>query len=141
MPKQKGLNKKTSSASKTTEVITLMFICAAMQTSVFICACIFSLLINVKNDIYFPVAVAALCIGSAFSGFTSVRKIRKNGLLNGILYVLPSNVVYMMISLAMNSFVFDYITLISFTLLVIFSAVGGVISVNFIPKTNNRVKR
>ena len=68
------------------------------------------------------------------SGFITASKKREKGMLYGTLYSLPSNITVMLVSAAFNSFSIDYNLFLTFSLLVVCSAAGGVLSVNIKPK-------
>jgi len=141
MSKQKSVNKKNKVKSKVNGTFVLMLTCFGIETAVFFIACIAALIADVKSNSFYIFSMISLCLGCLGSGFVSVRKTKKNGLLNGIFYALPANVFYIVISLFFNSFKIDYFIIISLLLLVLSSAIGGVLSVNFKPKTKIKAKR
>lgn len=134
-------NKKTNIKSKFNESLLLMLTCFGIETAMFFIACVVALIADLKSDSFCIFSVISLCLGCLASGFVSVRKTKKNGLLNGIFYSLPSNVFYILASSALNAFKIDYFIIISFVLLLLASAVGGILSVNFKPKTKIKSKR
>ncbi len=138
MQKQKKSMKHTSAF---TETVTTMLLCAGIQLVTFIAACILAMVIDVHSNGYYIFSIGSFCVGGAISGFLSVKKKRKNGLISGIIYALPSCVLYIFISAAMNAFKIDYLIAVSFVLIVLSSASGGVLSVNIRPKAKVKVKR
>ncbi len=134
-------SKKIKNKSKVNESIMLLFICFIIETAMLFVVCIGALAVDVKSKNFYLLSAISLCLGCFVSGFVSVRKTKKNGLLNGILYCLPSNLLFIIVSSALNAFKVDCFTIISFVLLVIASAIGGVLSVNFKPKSKIKTKR
>ena len=120
---------------------TILFICFIIETAMLFIVCIGALAADVKSKNFYILCVIALCLGCFASGFVAVRKTKKNGLLNGILYCLPSNLFYVIVSSALNAFKIDYFIIISFVSLIVASAIGGVLSVNFKPKSKLKTKR
>lgn len=142
MPKQSVTNKsKKSQGSKINISLVLILYSFAIQSAVFIASCILSLILGVKQPDYYIVSLVALALGSAVSGFISGKKRREKGMLFGTLYALPSNLIYILISVVLNGFKIDYNLFLSFALLVACSAAGGVVSVNTRSKAKIKTKR
>lgn len=98
---------------------------------------IFSLLICgifylTDADIYsnFPL----IQIGLAFSCFITAYfvgfKIRKNGMITGVIYNLPFLLILIISALSVNAFKFDFYMFVTIAVIVFASAIGGIISVN-----------
>lgn len=138
MSKQQNSN---ISGSKLKEVIILMAVCLGIQIGILVTACIIGYILGIKSGGYYIYSLIALCFANIISGFVAVRKTKKNGLLNGIFYSLPSIVFFIIISSVFNTLNIDYHIIISFLLLIFASAAGGVLSVNFIPKPKIKRKR
>ena len=100
------------------------------ETAFFIASCILALILDIKQGNYYIFCLAALSVGSLASGFISARITRKKGMLNGIIYALPSNILFTLISASLNSFSVDYNVILSLAMLVVCSAAGGIASVN-----------
>ena len=81
-----------------------------------------------KYDYMFSVIIFVIC--SFFTGFYAGNKQRQNGLLTGIVYSLPMNTLTLLISLIFSDFNADYSIIITALLLVVSSAVGGILAVN-----------
>ena len=81
-----------------------------------------------KYDYLFSVIIFVIC--SFLTGFYAGNKQRQNGLLTGIVYSLPMNTLTLLISLIFSDFKADYSIIITALLLVISSAVGGILAVN-----------
>lgn len=110
-----------------------------LQAVIFTLSAVIAYIADVKTTEYYIFSIVSLSTGSFLNGFVSGRETRKKGLLNGIIYTLPSVVFYNFISLIANGFKADYVFLIlSFIIPVIFSAIGGILSVNI--RLNKRVK-
>lgn len=82
-----------------------------------------------KDNVYYA-SLALFALSSFFVGFFSGVKIRKNGLISGVLHSLPMNLVFIFASLILNEFKADLRTLITFALMLAFSGIGGIVSVN-----------
>ena len=92
-----------------------------------------------KSD-NFIVLLFMLAIGSFISGCFSGKVKRRNGMTTGIIYVIPSVLLLVLISLILNTFSFDINILISALISVISSATGGIVGVNMRQKVK-RVKK
>lgn len=134
--------KKTNKTeSRQTEFIMLVFSAFAVETVAFLFFCIMALIFDIKSGNYYTLCIAALSVGSAVSGFISGRKTKKRGLVNGIIYTLPANCFFVLVSLLLNKFRPDYIMAVTFVFVVIFSAVGGILSVNVRSGPKVKIKR
>lgn len=132
-------NKKANTAINVHFI--LIFMCFGIETAALLIASFFSFAIDVKSADLYLVSTVSLCVGCLISAFITVRKRKRNGLLNGILYCLPANIFYMLLSSAFNSFEIDMRTAVSFIIIVAFSAIGGIVSVNFKQKIKIKSKR
>lgn len=81
-----------------------------------------------KYDYLFSVIIFVIC--SFLTGFYAGNKQRQNGLLTGVVYSLPMNTLTLLISLIFSDFNADYSIIITALLLVVSSAVGGILAVN-----------
>lgn len=124
--------KKKNSRNYSTlkQQVTMFLIPLLSITLVYTTACIAAYIINVKQENYFIFSMGGLCLGCAAAGFITGVKKRRKGMIYAVLYSLPSIVLYAVISMIINSFKIDYTLIVSVVLPVIFSALGGIISVN-----------
>lgn len=120
--------------NKTNSPLMLIFSAFVLQVIFFLAACILALSFDIERDNYYIFSVAAFAVGSIASGFVTARVLKKNGMLYGTLFALPSNLLCILLSAVLNKFSVDYNLLLSFALLIVCSAAGGVISVNLRPK-------
>lgn len=74
------------------------------------------------------------------SGVLSGKFKRKNGIITGIIYILPQMTLLLLISVILNSFSIDLNIIISTAVSVISAAVGGITGVNMKQKAK-RVKK
>lgn len=81
-----------------------------------------------KYDYLFSVIIFVIC--SFLTGFYAGNKQRQNGLLTGVVYSLPMNTLTLLISLIFSDFKADSSIIITALLLVVSSAVGGILAVN-----------
>lgn len=92
-----------------------------------------------KSD-NFIVLLFMLAIGSFISGYFSGKVKRHNGMTTGIIYVIPSVLLLVLISLILNTFSFSINIFISVLVSVFAAAVGGIVGVNMRQKVK-RVKK
>ena len=105
---------------------------------------VFCMLIYITDmNVYENYLLIVLSFG--FSCFISAyligRRIRKNGLITGNIFNILPTLIFILISLILNSFSFDYRLAILILIHLIFSSVGGIISVNSKKHHYNRKKR
>lgn len=81
-----------------------------------------------RYDYLFSVIIFVIC--SFLTGFYAGNKQRQTGLLTGVVYSLPMNTLTLLISLIFSDFKADYSIIITALLLVVSSAVGGILAVN-----------
>ncbi len=134
----KNNNKVTKNKHQNSN-ITLILTNLAVQFSIFIIASLLSFIFGLNTDLFFIVSIISLCIGNFITGFISGRNKKQNGLLSGMLYSCLFNVIVVIVSVTLNKFKFDYPVLISLILPSVFSAIGGIIAVNF--KRKSPIKR
>lgn len=79
-------------------------------------------------DYIFSLCSFVLC--SFATGFFAGIKLRQNGMVSGILFSLPMNVIVVLISLFFTDFKVDYTLAVTITLLILASAIGGILAVN-----------
>ncbi len=98
---------------------------------------------QVNQNLYFYFSVIIFGLTSFIGGYYSGYHLHKNGLVIGLIFCLPMNVLLILISFALNHFKFDLTSVISLFLLLIASMLGGVLSVNtrLKAKQNNRKGR
>lgn len=81
-----------------------------------------------KYDYYFSLSI--FTVSSFITGFYAGNKLLQNGLLVGILYSLPMNVITIIFSLIFSHFKVDIFLAITVTILIISSGIGGIFAVN-----------
>lgn len=86
--------------------------------------------LDIDSDKIFYVGIAAFALSSFICGYYAGYKVHKNGLLTGLLYALPANLLIIIVSAAVSGFKADFTLLISFMILLICSMLGGILSVN-----------
>ena len=84
--------------------------------------------ISRKYDLIFTLIIFA--ISSLAVGFFAGIKLRQNGLISGILYSLPMNLLTIVISLLLNDFTFSVNIIITAVILILSSGIGGILAVN-----------
>ena len=121
--------------------IRLLLINFIIEASFFLVGAAIALFVDIKSSSYYSACLLFLGLGCFVSGFVTARKIKQNGLLNAVIYSLPGNMLYIILSSVLNNFNIDYHIIFSLILVVISSAIGGIISVNERPKLKSKVKR
>lgn len=79
---------------------------------------------------YFYLTIFSLALASFLSSFYSGYKIHQNGLVVGLLFSLPMNIIWLVASAVINSLKADATIIIALVVLLITSMLGGVLSVN-----------
>ena len=95
---------------------------------------------DIKIDNYHIISLISFSAACFISGLLAGSKIRKNGLINGIIFTLPSIIAFNVLSFVLNKSDINYMFVVFFIIEVISSAVGGVISVN-IKRNPLKIKR
>lgn len=85
---------------------------------------------SLDTKFYFYITVFSIALASFLSSFYSGYKIHKNGLVVGLLFSLPMNIIWLIVSAVINSFKSDATIIISLVVLLIVSMLGGVLAVN-----------
>ena len=81
-----------------------------------------------KYDFIFSLAI--FFVGSLSTGFFAGLKLRHNGLLTGILFSLPMNIITMLISFISSDFSFGYNMALTAVVLLVSAGIGGILAVN-----------
>ena len=85
---------------------------------------------DVSGKYDYIISLVLFAISSFLVGFFIGIKLRQNGLLMGIVYSLPINILVLIVSLILNDFIFSFNILIALAVLIAFAGVGGVLAVN-----------
>ncbi len=133
---RKNSEKKNNNVIKS---IRLVLYCLTIQVCILSALCIFYLIADINTVLVYPFTVIGLCAGNMLSGYISGRVIRQNGLINGVIYTLPSTIVILFLSLYLNDFSIGFKMPLSAVLLCVFAASGGILSVNI--KKRAKLKR
>lgn len=105
-------------------------VAAVCYLSMFIIGSVVSLSFDLKRPNLFYISILCFCLSSFICAYYAGYKIHKNGLVVGLLYSLPANILTIVISVAVNQFKIDLTVLISLFILLISSMLGGILSVN-----------
>ena len=137
---QKVNSKKTvvPNSSKN-ENIRIILVAVVIQLVAYLITSLVCFAADIKRDILVIFSLIAFSIGSFTASFYTGRKKRKKGLINGVLFTLPANTVLIASSLIANNFSCDYFMLITASVLIVSSALGGIISVNV--RKKSKIKR
>ena len=131
--KRNKLNKTTDVFLKAQIMLLTLYVLSVLIMSV--------LIYNMKKepDMYFYYMIVPYALSNMATAFYSGYKMRKNGLITGLLCCLPINIIITLISLFTNGFNVDFTAVISVFILLICAMLGGVLSVN--TKTKIKPKR
>lgn len=132
MPEPK-VRKKTNINTANTELkdyIKIQIISLAIYAVAFLCACAICLAIDTGDDLDFYISISAFAVASFISGFLGGNKTRKKGILSGLVYPLPTNIVVILISLATVAFKPDLRLTITALTLILAGIAGGITAVN-----------
>lgn len=135
MPKTKvnTQRKKTNANTGNTDLkdyIKIQLISLAVYAAVFIFASVICLTFDTNDNLDFYISLSAVAAASFVSGFLGGNKTRKNGIVSGLIYSLPSNVIVIFVSLASSAFKADFRLLITALILIAAGVVGGITAVN-----------
>lgn len=127
----KKANKKSSIDPKLKMLLKVQIINAALYTVlIFAAALILFSLDSINEKYYFYSVAVPVSFANFLSGYYTGIKLRKNGLLNSLIFCLPMTVLLLFISVAVNSFKIDLTALISAILMLCGAMLGGITSVN-----------
>ena len=89
-----------------------------------------ALMLDIPSTFDYLFSLITFALSNLIVGFYSGIKYRRNGLVNGVLTSLPSNIIILIISLVMCEFAVDINFIITLLVLVVASGVGGILAVN-----------
>lgn len=135
MPKTKNIVPTKSSTKKGRNLVVIDFLksqalCLLIYLSLFLIASIACLIFDLDYKFDFYLSLFAFALSSFFAGFLGGIKQREKGIVSGIIYALPGNIIFILLSVVLNGFSADYSLAISLLALVLLSAAGGVVAVN-----------
>lgn len=127
----KTYNRKSQKQIAAERTNFLMFLLPLiLLLSVLLIASLVSVAFDIGKRLNFPIITAIFSLCTFLTAFVSSNKKRKNGLITGIIYNLPSILIVLVTSVILNSFKVDLNLLLSFCTMQISSALGGVLGVN-----------
>ena len=125
-----NINIKRNENTATSSFISVQIFGIVCYITLFTIFSLIALLADLPRQYDYYYTLAMFLLGSFLLGGYTGIKLRENGLLNGIIYALPMNVLTVLISLIFADFKADVHTIITAVLLILSSAFGGVIAVN-----------
>ena len=120
-------NREKSSLNEFLKIQIFAVIC---YISVFLISTFIALIIDLSSEYDYIFSIVTFAVSSFAVGFFAGIKIRKNGLVIGILYALPMNVIIALISLILNNFSLGINMIITLIILSIAAGIGGILAVN-----------
>ena len=92
---------------------------------------------NLSDKFYIPLMLASVVLSGFVSGYLSVMKIRKNGLMNGAVSTVAS-VIVLFIAMSVANRGFNFLMIFPCLILVVSGTLGGIAAVNI--KHKNKKK-
>ena len=124
-------SKRTKQSDSTVVTILLRFtVIALINLASVLALCLYFYLADKNVYEEYIVILIGLSAADFVSSYFIGKKIRKNGMLYGVLYNLPFIVLFIVISLLLNGFSFDSRLLYFTVSRIILSAIGGITAVN-----------
>ena len=124
-------SKRTKQSDSTVVTILLRFtVIALINLASVLALCLYFYLADKNVYEEYIVILIGLSAADFVSSYFIGKKIRKNGMLYGVLYNLPFIVLFIIISLLLNGFSFDSRLLYFTVSRIILSAIGGITAVN-----------
>lgn len=124
-------SKRTKQSDSAVITILLRFAVVALINLVSVLVlCLYFYLADKNVYEEYIVILIGLSAADFVSSYFIGKKIRKNGMLYGVLYNLPFIVLFIVISLLLNGFSFDSRLLYFIVSKIILSAIGGITAVN-----------
>lgn len=134
-------SKRNKSDNKQLAENIMLFIFPVILTLVlFVISAIVSVYTDLQRSQNYIVSLCIIGFVCFASGVLSGKFKRKNGIITGIIYILPQLTLLLLISVILNSFSIDLNIIISTAVSVISAAVGGITGVNMKQKAK-RVKK
>ncbi len=123
-------NSRVKADNITNRIIIHLLINTSFNLLVCAVLCLVMFMAGSNIDSNYFMILTLLCFSVFVSGYYSGRKFRKNGIVIGIIYNLPFILILVITALAINTFLFDSRLIITLVSLLLFSALGGIVSVN-----------
>lgn len=101
-----------------------------VYTVLFLLGCLIALQADLPKKYDYVSSLIIFALGSFITGYFAGIKLRKNGLLSGIIYALPMNLAVILISLIFGRFTFGINLIITAIVLISVSGLGGILAVN-----------
>lgn len=135
MPKIKTKTKKRSSSSANSSnnkdiFLKCLIFSLACYVIVYLISCSAALIFDLNDNYDFYVSLISFSSASFCSGFYTGIKLRKNGLISGLVFTLPANLILILTCLIISDFKTDITLLITAVALLVSSALGGIVAVN-----------
>lgn len=131
---KKKRTKASATVNDTKNIIIKILIGSGVGSAVFFALAALSAFVLLQNDsdvnIYKYIILLIGAISGFLSGFAGVRPLRKNGIAFGAVSALPVYLIAIIVSIILSRSGISLIGWILLAVIVIFSAVGGIVAVN-----------
>lgn len=129
---------KVSASYKKTMINFISPLLIHFSLTIITCLVMFVTDMNIQSN-YF-IVILPLAFSYLASSYFVGKQIRKNGIFVGNIYNILPTVIYIITSLSLNSFNFDYRLFLIIALHLAISSIGGIIAVNSRQKVSKRKK-
>ena len=97
---------------------------------IFIIGSFIALAADLPRKYEYIYSLGMFAVSSLSVGFYSGLKLRQNGLVSGVIYSLPLNLIIILISLIINEFTIGMNLIITSAVLLLSAGIGGILAVN-----------
>lgn len=130
LKKQRGRSERGASNILSEAFVKTQILCLILYLLLFLIASAICLTADFSCRGAYYAAILSFSLASFLCGGYAGYKIRKNGILIGLLFCLPANLIVSVLSAVTNNFSVDLTIVISFFILAVSSMLGGIVSVN-----------
>lgn len=96
----------------------------------FLLGSFFALIADLPQKYDYIFSLIIFTLSSLSSGFFAGLKLRQNGLIAGVLFSLPMNIIIMLVSAILRDFSVDFNMILTGVILLVSSGAGGILAVN-----------
>lgn len=124
----KRSDKKSNSKLKKILLLEFAILIIYYIISLIVCTLLFT--VDIPIGAVYYIILISLALSAFLSGYITGVKMKKNGLISGVIYNLFMVVLTLLISLLLNGFSFDYRMFVTLVVMLAMSAAGGITAVN-----------
>ena len=128
--KQRKPNTAKHEADNLNDFLKIQLFAVIIYAVLFLTGTFLALTADLSSGYDYIFSLIIFAISSFAVGFFSGIKIRKNGLVIGVVYTMPMNIIISLISLILNDFTVGISLPLTLIILCLSGAVGGIFAVN-----------